>query len=258
VRSASEGDVSRSFRCGGVRVVGAAEREAWVVGFERVLHDVGRSPQHRLGLVVTVLGGQQCGEVIERDRDLAMVGSQRALEDLEDVLQQRPGVVVVSDRVEDCGERRAIGRDVEMIWPERPFTDLDGSARGFLGRPIVAAGVGEPADVVEQRRDGGMVASELSFGDRERASVMLARVVELARVLERDASSQSDRPSVRSVHRTRPRSAASFSFIESSDYLDNDVAALKDELIVHPEPADGGMAFSYEFALAPARTPALA
>jgi hypothetical protein len=48
-------------------------------------------------------------------------------------------------------------------------------------------------------------------------------------------------------------------FIDSSDYLDNDVvAAVKDELIVHPEPADGGMAFTDGCALAPARTPVFA
>src|SRR3954466_3535908 len=48
-------------------------------------------------------------------------------------------------------------------------------------------------------------------------------------------------------------------FIDTSDYLDNDVAsAVKDELIVHPEPADDGLAFTYDFALAPVRTPAIA
>jgi catechol 1,2-dioxygenase len=49
-------------------------------------------------------------------------------------------------------------------------------------------------------------------------------------------------------------------FIDSSDYLDSDVAsAVKPELIVHPEPAgDGEYAFTYDFALAPARTPAIA
>ena len=49
-------------------------------------------------------------------------------------------------------------------------------------------------------------------------------------------------------------------FIDTSDYLDNDVAsAVKPELIVHPEPAgDGGYAIIYDFALAPARTPAIA
>src|SRR5205085_1369351 len=49
-------------------------------------------------------------------------------------------------------------------------------------------------------------------------------------------------------------------FIDSSDYLDSDVAsAVKPELIVHPEPSgDGRYAITYDFALAPARTPALA
>ena len=48
-------------------------------------------------------------------------------------------------------------------------------------------------------------------------------------------------------------------FIDSSDYLHDDVAsAVKDELIVHPEPVDGGFAFTYDFALAPVRTPAVA
>ena len=49
-------------------------------------------------------------------------------------------------------------------------------------------------------------------------------------------------------------------FIDTSDYLDNDVAsAVKPELIVHPEPtADDDLAFTYDFALAPARTPAIA
>jgi catechol 1,2-dioxygenase len=47
-------------------------------------------------------------------------------------------------------------------------------------------------------------------------------------------------------------------FIGTSDHLDNDVAsAVKPELIVHPEPSgDGGYAVTYDFALAPARTPA--
>ena len=47
-------------------------------------------------------------------------------------------------------------------------------------------------------------------------------------------------------------------FIDSSDYLDNDVAsAVKDELIVHPEPdGEGGYSFTYDFVLAPARAPA--
>ena len=48
-------------------------------------------------------------------------------------------------------------------------------------------------------------------------------------------------------------------FIDTSDYLDNDVAsAVKPELIVHPEPTSDGYAISYDFALAPARTPAIA
>ena len=51
-------------------------------------------------------------------------------------------------------------------------------------------------------------------------------------------------------------------FIDSSDYLDSDVAsAVKPELIVHPTPkADepGVLQFEYDFALAPARTPAVA
>ena len=49
-------------------------------------------------------------------------------------------------------------------------------------------------------------------------------------------------------------------FIDTSDYLDSDVAsAVKPELIVHPEPAgDGSYAFTYDFALAPVRAPALA
>jgi catechol 1,2-dioxygenase len=47
-------------------------------------------------------------------------------------------------------------------------------------------------------------------------------------------------------------------FIDSSDHLHNDVAsAVKDELIVHPEPKDDGtFVIDYHFALAPARTPA--
>jgi catechol 1,2-dioxygenase len=50
-------------------------------------------------------------------------------------------------------------------------------------------------------------------------------------------------------------------FIDTSDYLDSDVAsAVKDELIVHPERAPGGdeLTFTYDFALEPARTPAVA
>jgi len=49
-------------------------------------------------------------------------------------------------------------------------------------------------------------------------------------------------------------------FIDSSDYLDSDVAsAVKPELIVHPEPTgDGEYAFTYDYVLAPARTPAVA
>ena len=42
-------------------------------------------------------------------------------------------------------------------------------------------------------------------------------------------------------------------YIDSSDYLDNDVAdAVKDDLIVHPRPREGadGLAFTYDFALA--------
>ncbi len=49
-------------------------------------------------------------------------------------------------------------------------------------------------------------------------------------------------------------------FIDTSDHLDDDVAsAVKPELIVHPEASgDGGLAFTYDFALTPARTPAVA
>lgn len=49
-------------------------------------------------------------------------------------------------------------------------------------------------------------------------------------------------------------------FIDSSDHLHNDVAsAVKDSLIVHPEPSgDGGFTIDYDFVLAPARTPAVA
>ena len=49
-------------------------------------------------------------------------------------------------------------------------------------------------------------------------------------------------------------------FIDSSDYLDSDVAsAVKPELIVHPEPTgDGEYAFTYDYVLAPVRTPAVA
>ena len=49
-------------------------------------------------------------------------------------------------------------------------------------------------------------------------------------------------------------------FIDTSDYLDSDVAsAVKPELIVHPEPkGDGELALIYDFALAPARTAAMA
>jgi catechol 1,2-dioxygenase len=46
-------------------------------------------------------------------------------------------------------------------------------------------------------------------------------------------------------------------FVDSSDYLHDDVAsAVKDELIVHPDPTgDGGYKIEYDFALAPAKTP---
>jgi catechol 1,2-dioxygenase len=49
-------------------------------------------------------------------------------------------------------------------------------------------------------------------------------------------------------------------FIDSSDHLHNDVAsAVKDDLIVHPEPAeDGGYTIEYDFALAPVRSAAVA
>jgi catechol 1,2-dioxygenase len=51
-------------------------------------------------------------------------------------------------------------------------------------------------------------------------------------------------------------------FIDSSDYLDSDVAgAVKPELIVHPAPSHdepGVFRIEYDFALAPARTPAVA
>jgi catechol 1,2-dioxygenase len=47
-------------------------------------------------------------------------------------------------------------------------------------------------------------------------------------------------------------------FIDTSDYLDSDVAsAVKDELIVHADPqGDGTSTIDYDFALAPARTAA--
>jgi catechol 1,2-dioxygenase len=51
-------------------------------------------------------------------------------------------------------------------------------------------------------------------------------------------------------------------YIDSSDYLDDDVAsAVKPELIVHPAPSEEDpdvLAFEYDFALAPARQPAVA
>jgi catechol 1,2-dioxygenase len=49
-------------------------------------------------------------------------------------------------------------------------------------------------------------------------------------------------------------------FIDTSDYLDSDVAsAVKDELIVHPDSQDdGSKRIEYDFALAPSRTPAAA
>jgi catechol 1,2-dioxygenase len=51
-------------------------------------------------------------------------------------------------------------------------------------------------------------------------------------------------------------------YIDSSDYLDDDVAsAVKPELIVHPAPSDdepGRLQFEYDFALSPAREPAVA
>ena len=49
-------------------------------------------------------------------------------------------------------------------------------------------------------------------------------------------------------------------FVSTSDYLDSDVAtAVKPELIVEPQATgDGEYAISYDFALAPARTPAIA
>ena len=51
-------------------------------------------------------------------------------------------------------------------------------------------------------------------------------------------------------------------FIDSSDYLDNDVAsAVKPELIVHPRPSTsepGVLKFEYDFALAPTRALAIA
>jgi catechol 1,2-dioxygenase len=47
-------------------------------------------------------------------------------------------------------------------------------------------------------------------------------------------------------------------FIDTSDYLHDDVAsAVKDELIVHPEPTgDGAYKIEYDFVLAPAKAPA--
>ena len=48
-------------------------------------------------------------------------------------------------------------------------------------------------------------------------------------------------------------------FIDTSDHLDNDVAsAVKHELIVHPEPGRRQEQIGYDFALAPARAPAIA
>ena len=43
-------------------------------------------------------------------------------------------------------------------------------------------------------------------------------------------------------------------YMDSSDYLDDDVAsAVKDSLIVHPQRHGGQLAFDYEFRLAPVR-----
>jgi catechol 1,2-dioxygenase len=43
-------------------------------------------------------------------------------------------------------------------------------------------------------------------------------------------------------------------YLGSSDYLDSDIAgAVKDSLIVHPQPHGGRLAFDYEFRLAPVR-----
>lgn len=48
-------------------------------------------------------------------------------------------------------------------------------------------------------------------------------------------------------------------FFDQSEHLDNDVAsAVKDELVVRPEPVDGGLAFTYDFRLAPSRVAATA
>ena len=43
-------------------------------------------------------------------------------------------------------------------------------------------------------------------------------------------------------------------FLDSSDYIDDDVAgAVKDSLIVHPQRQGDQLAFDYEFRLAPVR-----
>ena len=140
-------------------------RKLGVVAPEAKLLDRECSPGEGLGGVELPAALQKRREVVEIDADLVVVGAERPLEDGDRVAEERFRLNVLAQRVQDRGQRRPVGGQVEVVRRAVVLADLNGAPRERL-RPLeVAPSVGEPAEVVVERREIGVVLAVLGRAD---------------------------------------------------------------------------------------------
>ena len=121
-------------------------------------------------------------KLLRHDGRVRVRFSVRALEDGEGMAEERLRFGVAPQGIEDRRQGRAVGRGGRMFGAEQGHADLDRASGQRLGRRVVAAGVGEATEVVEERRPSQRIA--LSEGKGPPVGVFC--LVEAAAVLEAD------------------------------------------------------------------------
>jgi hypothetical protein len=130
--------------------------------------------------------GVDRSKVAECDPDFEMHRAEAAQEDLEGVFKQSQCFVVTMHRDEDAGECGTVGSGCRVIRPDHLSPDTEGFSGGGFTVSRSSGGMSQPPEVVQNRRDLGMLAPESCGEDRKGGLVQIASLVEAAGVLEQN------------------------------------------------------------------------
>ena len=131
-----------------------------------------------LGQVAPAL--EHGAKVVQRCADFVVILAESVFEDRQRAPQELLRLLVASEPVEDRRERSLVFRDADAAGSRRSCPQLERTPRVTLRRGVVAARVLEPAEVVVQRREVGMLLAAGALDDRDGSHVNGRAVVEAA------------------------------------------------------------------------------